>query len=348
VWAAAGPGALGGCAPLLRLDLPRGSARPRRSGACLKPCTCTSYGAPARVKAAGATLGAEGGGVGDRAALGEAEGKAPRGERVAAAVGVDDLAGRRDRAPTPRRGAVPAAAAGALRLHHQAGARRPVPPTRARRGRGPLNTSLASIAPNGQAVVTGSFAAVRWAPVAAPALLRVYVEDVTRIVDESQMDPSRRSILETHDRSWLMWRASLRYWSRRRTSCTTGSRAKRSDQPDDKDAADAFRMMQVSSPAVSAPLSSPWPSTPSRACRCRPRLPTSMNYSGALGGPASTWLPERFRSGSQKIRRASRGNLRPRAPATARTGGADPAITSKAASARGLSPEIRGRACEHC
>jgi hypothetical protein len=36
----------------------------------------------------------------------------------------------------------------------------------------------------GEAAVTGSFAAVRWAPVAAPALLLVYVESLPAVVDE--------------------------------------------------------------------------------------------------------------------------------------------------------------------
>lgn len=49
---------------------------------------------------------------------------------------------------------------------------------------------LGGSAVSGQAAVTGSFAAVRWAPVAAPALLLVYADEVSRIVDELNLLPA--------------------------------------------------------------------------------------------------------------------------------------------------------------
>jgi hypothetical protein len=49
---------------------------------------------------------------------------------------------------------------------------------------------LRSLAPNGQSAVTGSFAAVRWAPVAAPALLLMYVEDISRTTETLNLLPA--------------------------------------------------------------------------------------------------------------------------------------------------------------
>jgi hypothetical protein len=43
---------------------------------------------------------------------------------------------------------------------------------------------------NGRTAVTGSFAAVRWAPVAAPALLLIYVENVPAVVDGLNLLPA--------------------------------------------------------------------------------------------------------------------------------------------------------------
>jgi hypothetical protein len=57
-------------------------------------------------------------------------------------------------------------------------------------GAGRALERLGGSALSGQAAVTGSFAAVRWAPVAAPALLLLYAEDNSRIVDELSLLPA--------------------------------------------------------------------------------------------------------------------------------------------------------------
>ena len=49
---------------------------------------------------------------------------------------------------------------------------------------------LRDVAANGAIAVTGSFAAVRLAPVAAPALLLVYVENVSTVVDGLNLLPA--------------------------------------------------------------------------------------------------------------------------------------------------------------
>jgi hypothetical protein len=49
---------------------------------------------------------------------------------------------------------------------------------------------LKSVEPHSRSAVTGSFAAVRWAPVAAPALLLAYVEDVSGTTDGLNLLPA--------------------------------------------------------------------------------------------------------------------------------------------------------------
>ena len=49
---------------------------------------------------------------------------------------------------------------------------------------------LRNIGSDRRSAVTGSFAAVRWAPVAAPALLLVYVEDFSGVAEELNLLPT--------------------------------------------------------------------------------------------------------------------------------------------------------------
>jgi hypothetical protein len=57
-------------------------------------------------------------------------------------------------------------------------------------GAGRALERLTDVTANGRTAVTGSFAAVRWAPVAAPALLLVYVENVSTSVEALNLLPA--------------------------------------------------------------------------------------------------------------------------------------------------------------